>query len=73
MDVKVLTVDELAAIEARYKPQELRGHYGLRALLLEVVASHKAQAEELAKVLIDLQTARLALLNDLRSPWFEVA
>jgi len=39
---EILTLEQVAAIRAKYVPQEQHGHYGLRALLLEVVESHEA-------------------------------
>ena len=44
----ILTLEQVAAIRARYLPQEKLGHYGLRALLLEVLDSHDALQAQLA-------------------------
>ena len=46
---EILTAENIVAIEARYRPQEAQRKYGLRTLLLEVVDSHEALREELAK------------------------
>ena len=45
-----LTEAEIAAIEARYRPQESQGQYGLRTLLLGVVDSHKIVQAQLVAV-----------------------
>ena len=44
----ILTLEQVATIRARYLPQEKLGHYGLRALLLEVLDSHDALQAQLA-------------------------